>query len=1191
MLVMANRTSRNFDDDARCQGQRGTGGRGEGGTSDGQHFLPLPLCPSHPSALASLRAKRANLQSRGASTGWKVLAKYLLLVVLSACMTACGGANEEDVALITGTPVTDPDPSPTTPAGALGTVTSTSRISFQAGAQIELEMFDELGRCLLNVTNEVLALAGDFRGRAVPAGTIVAFFVANGRGIIERQAETDSTGIATATFRSLCPSNARDPIITVAAVRGAEPFTDLNSNSRRDANEPFTDLDREAFLDANRDGVYQPSLGEYLIWDPNNNGRYDAGGNGVYDTDNIIVDEAFILPVQKGRTPTPTIGTPGSETPGTPGTPTTPPNPGTPTPTATPSVVPAFLQVALFSNQASDNNDGTLSSVVTAQVSDGNGVALDDVSVEFRILPPVQSGMSVTSPVLSGARLNCRLDFNVPDQPGNALSCLKYDATLQGQMIAVEARVMGASGPLISSQSILLPDIRPVINTPVPTTTGTVTATPKRVPKTLRVAQYNNLSSTNTDGTYSAALTAIVGDKDGVAIDNLFVNFRILPPIIPGVIVTSPGVTGGPLPCVLMFPPPIPPPPPQPGDALTCIKFDSALQGRIVEVEASVDTPDGPLVDSVRVHLPVVGVASQENARSIQIPSFTGRGSDNNDGTFSSALAAVVADGNGVALDGLNVQFRILPPVPSGVVMTSPTLTGAELPCSLSGVIINPQPGAALTCLKYDGSLGGQSITVEARVSRLIGDLVATQNIILPDFRIPTKSPTPTSSATRPIEDATSTPTGTTTASVTPTPPASSVQFVSAEPAQIGVRQSGRPEQSTMTFLVTDAFGNPIPNVDVYFQLSGIGGESLSLTKAQTSSTGTVSTVLTSGTRAAPVRITAGADVNSDGSPDVFAQSTQIAVLGGPPAQNRFSVGVERRNIAGRVQLGLRNEISAFVNDRFGNAVPAGTAVTFVSNGASVVNPTATNEDGIATATLLSEADIPPSGIVTVMAFTRGEEAFRDTNGDGVFQSGLDQIINDNRPEPYVDYRPLPEELADVAPDDGICPIAPPSSLCNNLFDPTQHFEIFVDGDRNGLWNSQGQSGVWDSNVLVSSTVAVTFSGPLAPPTVSAPTFAIPDGGSLVMKLQVHDDLRNPLVAGSRISVSTTLGFLLPSAFVVGDGHSFNQIVPGLTEFEFILGDLVPGDIFPTPEPSSVVVLVESPNGTQSFIVATGTID
>src|SRR2546426_12521653 len=71
---------------------------------------------------------------------------------------------------------------------------------------------------------------------------------------------------------------------------------------------------------------------------------------------------------------------------------------------------------------------------------------------------------------------------------------------------------------------------------------------------------------------------------------------------------------------------------------------------------------------------------------------------------------------------------------------------------------------------------------------------------------------------------------GTPGASITPTtanvpgatptlPPMSptSIHFVGADQAEIGVRQSGLPEQSVQTFEVTDANGTPVPNVSVTF--------------------------------------------------------------------------------------------------------------------------------------------------------------------------------------------------------------------------------------------------------------------------------------------------------------------------------------------------------------------------------------
>src|SRR5262249_20786763 len=155
----------------------------------------------------------------------------------------------------------------------------------------------------------------------------------------------------------------------------------------------------------------------------------------------------------------------------------------------------------------------------------------------------------------------------------------------------------------------------------------------------------------------------------------------------------------------------------------------------------------------------------------------------------------------------------------------------------------------------------------------------------------------------------------------------------------------------------------------------------------------------------------ASADTNGDSIPDIFASSVGVEVLGGPPSANRFSIQPARRNIPGRVRNGASVVISAYVNDRFGNAVPTGTAVSFLSNASSVVNPTTTDATGAASATLISEEVMPPTGIATVLGFTLGEESFLDNNGDGRFQPG-EPILTDDISEPYVDFRPLPVSLA-----------------------------------------------------------------------------------------------------------------------------------------------------------------------------------
>ncbi|HYD48233.1 MAG TPA: hypothetical protein VEB21_07795, partial [Terriglobales bacterium] len=201
------------------------------------------------------------------------------------------------------TPVPSVTPIPPTPTlpPVLSQPSNASRLSYQSGTNdITIEMFDEAGRCMVNVTRDIVALVGDFRGRPV-TGTEIAFFVESGRGILPERIVTDANGIATAVFRSLCPASSLEEITVVAAVRGSEPFVDLSSNGIWDEGEPFTDLPRDAFLDANRNGVYEPELNEYLIWDADGDGQYDAEGNGEYDSDNIIVAETVLKPVRLGQ--------------------------------------------------------------------------------------------------------------------------------------------------------------------------------------------------------------------------------------------------------------------------------------------------------------------------------------------------------------------------------------------------------------------------------------------------------------------------------------------------------------------------------------------------------------------------------------------------------------------------------------------------------------------------------------------------------------------------------------------------------------------------------------------------------------------------------------------------------------------------------------------------------------------------
>ena len=546
---------------------------------------------------------------------------------------------------------------------------------------------------------------------------------------------------------------------------------------------------------------------------------------------------------------------------------------------------------------------------------------------------------------------------------------------------------------------------------------------------------------------------------------------------------------------------------------------------------------------------PVTQVGSA--AAFIDVDLFENLRSDNGDGSFESVATALVTDINGATVaDNIPVEFSLVDPV-SGVSLTSPGFTNQPQPCVVT-FPVQAQPGDALSCVKYINNRQGSTITLRARVTTANGSVLeAVRTVTLPDTR-PTRTPTTTPTFTQtssptitlsptpfPTGQATFTPT--VTPPVTPTVPVGSIAFVSALPATIGVRASGLPEQSVVTFQAKDTLSRPIVGAPVSFQLTGSGSELLNPNAAITDANGLVTTTVTSGFRATTVRITAEADSNGDGIPDIFVQSQVVGIVGAPPAFNHFSVAAERLNIPGRVTFGIQDKISAYVNDRFGNAVPPQTSVSFITNAASVVDPIVTNSSGVASATLLSEGVVPPTGIVTVLAFTRGEESFLDNNGNGKFDcfpeanppchSLIDSLGPndelDNNPEPAIDFRPLPSSLEpDPGKNDSACTVPAPSELCNNKFDVNKPFELFVDSNTNGMFDSpppnatgngfgQGTNGEWDNNIFVWSAIPVTFSGHLVTPIAAPTSFSIPVGGSQAFTLEVHDDLLNPLAGGS----------------------------------------------------------------------------
>lgn len=217
------------------------------------------------------------------------------------------------------------------------------------------------------------------------------------------------------------------------------------------------------------------------------------------------------------------------------------------------------------------------------------------------------------------------------------------------------------------------------------------------------------------------------------------------------------------------------------------------------------------------------------------------------------------------------------------------------------------------------------------------------------------------------------------TIAITATPaPLGAVTFQSSQPSVIGIRGTGAiPEQSVVTFKVTNTAGGPVQNQPVNFTLnSAVGGVSLSNAQGTTNAEGLVSTTVISGDVQTTVRVTA--ETTRDGK-TTTAQSSGLAVTTGIPDDDSFSISAETLNIEGLNLDGAQTKINIRAADRYNNPVADGTAVNFMTEGGSIEG-TCSTVNGLCSVTFTSQDPRPSDGRATVLAYAVGEETFVDAN-------------------------------------------------------------------------------------------------------------------------------------------------------------------------------------------------------------------
>ncbi|MFO7609324.1 MAG: invasin domain 3-containing protein [Candidatus Krumholzibacteriia bacterium] len=208
---------------------------------------------------------------------------------------------------------------------------------------------------------------------------------------------------------------------------------------------------------------------------------------------------------------------------------------------------------------------------------------------------------------------------------------------------------------------------------------------------------------------------------------------------------------------------------------------------------------------------------------------------------------------------------------------------------------------------------------------------------------------------------------------------ASNIVLVEMERAHIGVRGSGDNETSTLVYEVRDRNGIPVDEthaVTVAFSLLPTLSQSdatVHPASGLTNDLGLVATTVNAGTISGAVLVTATSGA-------VASWPIRVAIHGGLPDAEHFSIAFTRINIAGLVYYDEQTEVVAHIGDIYGNPVPKGTTTWFSCDYGIVFGSAGTDSLGRSRVLHYSAAPSPQipggDGLVPVHAQTM------DRNGE-----------------------------------------------------------------------------------------------------------------------------------------------------------------------------------------------------------------
>ncbi len=193
----------------------------------------------------------------------------------------------------------------------------------------------------------------------------------------------------------------------------------------------------------------------------------------------------------------------------------------------------------------------------------------------------------------------------------------------------------------------------------------------------------------------------------------------------------------------------------------------------------------------------------------------------------------------------------------------------------------------------------------------------------------------------------------------------------------INIQETGGEVHSEISFVAQDSTGRSLTagrSQTVYLEIvSGPdGGEAITPNTAQTDENGMVKANLVSGYTAGVVKVEARIERDDIGL-TIRSKPIAVAIHGGYPEQNHFSISLQTRNFEGLNIDGIENRVSVVVGDKFSNPVKPGTPVYFKTSGGVIQGSGTTDIDGRTSVNLISGNPRPANGYAEITAQTYDE--------------------------------------------------------------------------------------------------------------------------------------------------------------------------------------------------------------------------